>query len=472
MLMRWRRLTTWIGLLAGLAALTLWQRHEYEHERQLARATLSRQAHSVMKAVIGGIRTHRRLGPYFEHELQGTLEELVKSTDVLAAAVVSQEGEAALSAGRIETLDVEPPHSPGEFWKDDGFYLVGELRLSVGDDLPPPASGGDGSGGDGSGQGFGPRSGGGRGGGRGWGHGAGGGSGRDVAAEDDYELPSGRFAVILFFDRSDVDIQCHRAWWLRASMVTAGAALLFCVALLWRSTIRLADARGQTQLLQSEARHLRELGRAAAGLAHETRNPLGLVRGWTQRLADSGLPSEEQQQQARSVVEECDRVSARINQFLAFARPIEPELEPVDPAQLADELVVLLEPDWEAKKLQVRRTPSQSCCIIRADREMFRQALFNLIQNAAEFSPEGEAVEITLRRGDDGTCRIEVADRGPGVPDDAVDLLFTPYFTTRSGGTGLGLAIVRRIATAHGWEAGYSPRSGGGAVFCLDRLHG
>ncbi|NQT36588.1 MAG: hypothetical protein HQ581_03815 [Planctomycetes bacterium] len=469
MLMRWRRWTTWIGLLAGLAALALWQGHEYEHERQLARATLSRQAHSVMKAVIGGIRTHRWLGPYFQDQLQGTLDELVQSTDVLAAAVVSLNGEVAAMAGQTEGLDVEPPPKTdkpwrSESWKDDGFYLVDELKLSAAD-LPPSVSTGGGSG-----PGFGSHSGSGRGGGQGLGRGLG--LGRSMTPEDDNALPSGRFAVILLFDRTDVDIQCRRAWWLRASMVTAGAALLFCVALLWRSTIRLADVRGQTQLLQSEARHLRELGRAAAGLAHETRNPLGLVRGWTQRLADSGLPSEEQQQQARSVVEECDRVSARINQFLAFARPIEPELEPVDPAQLADELVVLLEPDWEAKKLQVRRTPSRSCCTIRADREMFRQALFNLIQNAAEFSPEGEAVEITLRRGDDGTCRIEVADRGPGVPDDAVDLLFTPYFTTRSGGTGLGLAIVRRIATAHGWKAGYSPRSGGGAVFYLDRLHG
>ena len=90
---------------------------------------------------------------------------------------------------------------------------------------------------------------------------------------------------------------------------------------------------------------------------------------------------------------------------------------------------------------------------IRADREMLRQALFNLLQNAVQSSPDGATVEIALCRGQGGQSRIEVADAGPGVAVDAVDSLFTPYFTTRANGTGLGLAIVRRIAAAHGWRA-------------------
>ena len=64
-----------------------------------------------------------------------------------------------------------------------------------------------------------------------------------------------------------------------------------------------------------------------------------------------------------------------------------------------------------------------------------------------------------------------MADRGPGVPADAVDALFSPYFTTRPGGTGLGLAIVCRIAAAHGWRVAYAARPGGGAIFRLGRIH-
>lgn len=80
------------------------------------------------------------------------------------------------------------------------------------------------------------------------------------------------------------------------------------------------------------------LGQAAAGLAHETRNPLGLIRGWTQRLVNAGLPTSDQQQRAEAVLEECDRVTARINDFLAFARPSEQELAAVDVNRLIHEM--------------------------------------------------------------------------------------------------------------------------------------
>jgi len=259
---------------------------------------------------------------------------------------------------------------------------------------------------------------------------------------------------------------------LRASVVAAAGLVLVCLALAWRATVRLAEARGRARLIETQWRHLRELNQAAAGLAHETRNPLGLIRGWTQRLAQSGLESPEYRRQAQSVVEECDRVTARINQFLAFAKPCDPRLEPVQVAELFDELAGLLEPDLDAKHLTLNGAALSASDLIRADREMLRQALFNLVQNAVQASCEGATVETSIRRGQDGHRRIEVADRGPGVATEAVESLFTPYYTTRSNGTGLGLAIVRRIATAHGWQAGYTPRPGGGSIFWLDGIDG
>jgi signal transduction histidine kinase len=110
--------------------------------------------------------------------------------------------------------------------------------------------------------------------------------------------------------------------------------------------------------------------------------------------------------------------------------------------------------------------------MIHVDREMFRQALFNLIGNAIQFSPAQGVVEISIEIGQHGRGRIEIADRGPGVPAAAADQLFSPYFTTRPDGTGLGLAIVRRIATAHNWEVGHEPRPGGGSIFWLNEIHG
>jgi signal transduction histidine kinase len=138
---------------------------------------------------------------------------------------------------------------------------------------------------------------------------------------------------------------------------------------------------------------------------------------------------------------------------------------------VVDELALLLEPDLDAKNLTLSYAglmPNES---VRADRELLRQALFNLIQNAVQASPDGQTVEVLIRHRQDRRKRIEVTDHGPGVSTEVVDSLFAPYFTTRQDGTGLGLAIVRQIASAHGWEAGYTPRPGGGSKFRLDRIH-
>jgi signal transduction histidine kinase len=224
-------------------------------------------------------------------------------------------------------------------------------------------------------------------------------------------------------------------------------------------------------VLEAETQHLRELSQAAAGLAHETRNPLGLVRGWTQRLMRPDSDNGDRTEHARAIIEECDRVTARINQFLAFAKPHEPTLEPVDIQELSRELSTILQPDLEAKNVTLACDVPEAVRMVQADRELLRQALFNLIQNAIYFSPEAAAVCLASIPGPNGNCRLEVADRGPGAPPEAVASLFSPYFTTRPDGTGLGLAIVKRIATLHGWQARYAPRADGGAVLSLDGIH-
>jgi signal transduction histidine kinase len=466
--MFWRTLIMWGGLAVGWCVLAAWQYHEYRHERGAAQETLRRQAESVTKALVSGIRSHRRLGQFFEEQVQMILDELVKSQDVLAVAVVTPEGTSLLSAGRVAEISVSPPLEMGESWETSGYRVVAEFRLPA-----DVASGGPG-------------------GGRGGGFGGGRGRGFGGRWSEDTERPSsfsagGQYVAVLLLDRSGADAQCRRAARSRFSLAAAGSLLLLCVALAWRSTVRLAAAKAA---LQAESRHLHELNQAAAGLAHETRNPLGLIRGWAQRLAESGeekavrtllceAPDGPSRQKgpdpfflAQSLVEECDRVTSRINQFLAYARPSEPQLESVDLGAVVAELVVLLEPDLDAKHLRLERSLPGTAEPILADRELLRQALFNLIQNALQWSPEGGNVEIRIEREHAGRWRLEVADRGPGVAAEGVSRLFSPYFTTRANGTGLGLAIVRRIATAHGWEVGHTPRAGGGAVFWVSGLHG
>lgn len=289
--------------------------------------------------------------------------------------------------------------------------------------------------------------------------------------EDSLFAAGGRFLAALLLDRTRADQLRRRSAWSHAFVTTAGALVCLSLALVWRASVRVLEAQGRARLAEAEARHWRDLSHAAAGLAHETRNPLGLIRGWTQRLLQDESPDPDRQRHAHAVLEECDRVTARINQFLAFARPCQPVLAAVDPRQLVEELAVILQPDLEARGLRLSVDVQPGWTQIEADRELLRQALFNLIQNAVAFAPSGDVVTISVVGQAGGACRLDVADRGPGVAPESVPSLFAPYFTTRATGTGLGLAIVRRIAAAHGWEAVYRPRPGGGAVFSLQGIH-
>ena len=162
---------------------------------------------------------------------------------------------------------------------------------------------------------------------------------------------------------------------------------------------------------------------------------------------------------------------ARINQFLAFARQAELNIASVVVADLVQELCTLLQSDLDAGGLKLETVRVNTPVSIRADRDQLRQLLFNLLQNAIALAPQGSSITISMCDGQRGRLRLEIADQGPGVPEEIVDSLFEPYVTRRPGGTGLGLSIVRRIADAHGWGVGYEPGSRGGSVFSIDGIH-
>ena len=287
---------------------------------------------------------------------------------------------------------------------------------------------------------------------------------------DQLRREGGVLVSVLLLDRSRADALLTGAIWSHGIATLAGGLVLIGLGVAWRGNVRLVAERGRSELLELEARHYRDLSQSAAGLAHETRNPLGLIRGWAERLSGSVEDSEAHQRKSRVLVEECDRVTARINEFLAFTRPYQPKMTPVCPEHLAEELRMIMEPDVEAKQITMSVHARRETESVSADRELLRQALFNLLQNAVQSSPPSSEVEIRIGSDARGVAKIEVADRGPGVPAEQIESLFTPYFTTRPGGTGLGLAIVRKIAFAHGWTACYNSRAGGGSIFSLEGL--
>jgi signal transduction histidine kinase len=404
-----------------------WQRTEHVHQCELIHDSLSSQAEALSSAVSSGVRSHRWFGPFVQQQLPSTLGVLARANNVLAIAVVVNDDPADVYfAGDKNRIDFSL--AVGEHARDNALQVVTRFAMR---NTPPMRGDSTGS----------------------------------AETRDSVDLRS-----IVVLDRKDMIAQVHREARNRILIFALGTLLLIAAGAVWQFTVRLAHAEGTTRVLQAETRHLRELGQAAAGLAHETRNPLGLIRGWTQRLVESGLPRDDQQQQAELVLEECDRVTARINCFLAFARQAEVNIEPVDLEQLVQELQALLQSDLDAQGLKLETIRLNQPPKIQADRDQLRQVLFNLLQNAIAFAPEASTITISLCDSQRGVFRLEVADQGPGAAKEICESLFEPYVTRRPGGTGLGLSIVRRIAVAHDWTVGYKSAGQGGSVFWIDGI--
>lgn len=226
-----------------------------------------------------------------------------------------------------------------------------------------------------------------------------------------------------------------------------------------RMTARYRDAatalEARHRELQESQEHLRRaerlsaLGEIAAGLAHELRNPLAGLRGALDIVASRlqpGTPEAEFAQVART---ELERLSRLLDEFLAYARPRPPRLEPAGLQSVVDRVVALL--GTEAERRGVRLVvdgPGRDSSVV-IDAEQMTQVLFNVVLNAIQASPEGGRVTIS-RWTANGQAMLCVEDEGPGIAPEHMARIFEPFFTTKHRGTGLGLAVSQRIVAAHG----------------------
>jgi two-component system, NtrC family, sensor histidine kinase HydH len=425
---------SWLTLLAALlgawGGIAYWQYDEFVRERELSRDVLRQQATAVHQALAAGIRSHRRLGRFFEEQVQGMLDELIETPGVIAVRITDGQG-AVMSSGKVDEFEES---SNRDLWQPQGLQTTDQIEVTT-EPAGPPA-------------GRGPP----------W-----------RLQTNDPSSKVSRFTITLLSDRTTTDATVARAARLRTTLAAGGGLVIASIALVWLAHSRTLVAAADAEKSKAETCRLQELNQAAAGLAHETRNPLGLIRGNLQRLANERGDAADDRGQFQVLIEECDRVTARINQFLAFARPQSPVFQAVDLKAMASELQSLLEPDLEAKGASLRIADA-SAGRASADPELLRQILFNLLQNAIAFSPNGAAVDVRFTAKPTGLLQIDVADSGPGVDLAAQASLFTPYFTTRPGGAGLGLAIVGRLVHAHGWKVSYVDRPGGGANFRIEGI--
>lgn len=251
---------------------------------------------------------------------------------------------------------------------------------------------------------------------------------------------------------------------LRLRGIVLGGALLACLALglAWRAVRHSANLEIQLVRERETATHLRDLNISAAGLVHETKNPLNLIRGMAQMISRKPDTPEDIQKTATKITEETDRVTGRLNQFLDYARPIQPKSHAVDMNRLIYSVLDVLAFDYEEKNVTTEVVGPQA--VVWADEGMLRQTLFNLLLNAVQAVLTGGHVVVRIITEPGKTISLEVCDDGPGIKDEDCEEVFRPYYTTSEKGTGLGLAVVRQIAQAHHWTITCEPGNIG-AVF-------
>ena len=257
-------------------------------------------------------------------------------------------------------------------------------------------------------------------------------------------------------------------FWTRTLIVSFAGVAALGIALALRNVSKSADLQFRLLRASELNTHLRELNLAAAGLAHETKNPLNIIRGLAQMISRQEDAASEVRDRSRSIVDEADRVTAQLNEFINYSRPREVRRAPVALNGVATEVVRALGFDLEEKELHIHLQPDLPR--IEADEQLLRQALFNLLLNATQALERGGEVRLAVVPCGAGTVSLEIRDDGPGVAPEHREEIFKPYFTTHQKGTGLGLAIVQQIVLAHGWEITCQPNEPHGALFRISHI--
>jgi two-component system sensor histidine kinase HydH len=250
---------------------------------------------------------------------------------------------------------------------------------------------------------------------------------------------------------------------------------------------RLAETNRRLEHAQAEARRserLVALGQLSAGLAHEIRNPLGVIKGSAEMLTQKLQASDELSRELAGYIStEVNRLSALVTEFLDFARPLHAQLHPADLTSLLDRVLKIVASRFASKQeagkpVRIERHYASGLPLVPLDESLCEQAFLNLVQNAYEAmqeTGEGGTLRVDVQpasredqKGDDEKgVELRLADTGPGVPEELREEIFNPFVTTKKTGVGLGLSIVSKIVDGHHGSIHVKNAAEGGAVFTL-----
>jgi signal transduction histidine kinase len=217
-----------------------------------------------------------------------------------------------------------------------------------------------------------------------------------------------------------------------------------------------------------------ELAELAGGFIHEFKNHLSTLGLNLQLLAeDFAEPQNQRERRALTRVQrlhgECQRLVEVANDFLRFARIQDLDLVATDLSKIIEEMVDFFDPTARAANIDIKRFLPADLPLVLLDREMFKQALLNLMLNAEQAMPQGG--ELTIQAARENTTPplvcLTLIDTGKGISSETLPRIFLPFFSTRQGGTGLGLPTTKRIIEAHGGSIDVQSAVGRGTQFTL-----
>ena len=493
------------GLLVAFCALVLgWQVEEHLRVREAARTDLrnrSKEIANTLSAIIRGLRFRggaippERLDPVLNELVHGRTNELVKSSELITIALLDANNTPLVLAGRpLDPQRKEQLFESGERWGERSVTLVNPIILDITNAFipppmseftnrigeasetarrgpppepgppelagardsnapPPPPNGADGRPPEGRGGRFRRPP---------W-----------MQGLDDKEIKSlierrTLHGLLLTMSTEGLEAAATRDLWLRTIIVLLATAAALGSGVAWRNLAKSSELQIRLVRASEMNTHLKEMNLAAAGLAHETRNPLNIIRGLAQMISKQPGTAAEIQRKSREIIDEADKVAAQLNEFINYSRPREVRRAKLALGSVVNEVVRALTYDLQEKKISLQIKGEQLS--IEADEQLLRQALFNLLLNAIQAADGSGEIQIVAEKRNATEAVIEVRDNGPGVPPDRRTEIFKPYFTTQTKGTGLGLAVVQQIVLAHGWEVECLANEPRGAVFRVSHL--
>ncbi len=393
-----------------LAGVFLWGWHEWKYAQTLYKENLKGAGKAVVESLEGVIDSLNKYSPYNLGHLRIILEGVIRASG-LRFAVIQQSGTMIVEAGDVP-YDFAIGTRTGDAISEGCFTAWKPIELK--DTF-------------------------------------------EYYSKDTGETPI--LAVGLPMDRFfNEHLRSLRELWIK---LTIGFIGILSAGIIWVLSIHARLLASELDVTKIQKDHFEELGMASAGLAHESKNPLGIIRGLAQRISRETEGNDDVRKMSEQIMDEVDRTSARLGEFMSYAKNREPEITQVVPVELIENIKNILAPDLERNNITLKIEGEKTA--VRADEEMFRQVIINLLLNSLKASQENTEIRIRILR-EKKEVTVEVADQGCGISPGIIDDIFKPYVTGREGGHGLGLAIVHRIAGQHGWRVEAESEAGRGTT--------